>query len=182
MYDGKTSLDEAVWWIFEYPEECTQISLDIKKPTLLIEEAESIINAVRILSTYNLEDIRKPFSFWESYYLKKMQISKDLLQQEAHKLLMYFAEQSLWPRFWEMDDKAKKKSNIDWPLLVIANLVKNGCTLQEAWQMPESEAVWLHIAFMDIQGIDPKVVSDTEWNAMQNALKETKPPKTKHTK
>ena len=140
--------------------------------------ATDIINAVRILSTHNLEDIRRPFSFWETYYFKRMQISKKLLQQEANKLLMYFAEQSLWPRFWEVDNKKNKSSNIDWPLLVIANLVKNGCTLKEAWIMPESEAVWLHIAYMDIQGIDPKVVSDMEWNAMQDELKRTSNIKT----
>jgi hypothetical protein len=45
VYDGKTSLDEAMWWIFEYPEDMIR---EIKKPTCLPPDATTIFNSMRI--------------------------------------------------------------------------------------------------------------------------------------
>jgi hypothetical protein len=45
LYDGKTSLDEAMWWIFEYPE---NFDVAIKKPTSLPSDAVKIFNTARI--------------------------------------------------------------------------------------------------------------------------------------
>ena len=129
--------------------------------------AEDVMNAVKILSTHNLEDFRKPISFFEMIHLKNMKVSKKKLKEEARKLLIYFESQSLWPRFWESDKKTGKDIGVDWPLVIVANLTKNGCTLEESWTMPESQAVWLHIANMISEGIDVKLVTDKEWEAME---------------
>jgi hypothetical protein len=135
--------------------------------------ATDIMNAVKILSTHNLEDARKPLTFFELVRYKRMQIDKGALKKEAYKLLIYFNEQSLWPRFW-----AKKSgidnSGVDWVLVVVSSLIRNGCTYDQAWTMPESEAIWMHIANMQADGANISVVSEAEWDAMEKDLAEQK--------
>jgi hypothetical protein len=148
--------------------------LDFSKPI----GAEDVIAGARILSTHNLAEVREPLSFWELVTLKKLQVSKKNLKAEAYKLLVYFQAQALYPRFWE-SDKPTKDSPIDWKLIVVANLVANGLSLTEAWTMPESEAVWLHMAFLQRSGCDIKLVTDHEWEVMQKELEELENEKTK---
>lgn len=125
-----------------------------------------IIAACRILSTHKIADIVSPLSLKEGYHLARMRISKKLFAQECSKLLEYFANQSLWPRFWE-DEKSKNKSGIPWQLSVVANLVRNGHTTEESWTMPESEAIWLHVTHLRAAGAKVEVVTDSEWEAME---------------
>jgi len=125
-----------------------------------------LLFAVRILSTHDMTETRKPMSFKESYLLALYSVNQAKFLSEILKLMTYFNAQSLWPRFWEADNKSAP-SSIPWPLVVIASLVRNGCSLAEAWSMPESEAVWLHIAHSKANGAKVEVVSDFEWDAMQ---------------
>jgi hypothetical protein len=146
----------------------------INSPVLNINAsvgATDIINAVRILSTHDMAEARKPLGFIDGFYYRSMQLSRKKLQREANKLLIYFTEQSLWPRFWE-ESKNPRDRGIDWPLIVVANLTRNGCSLTEAWTMPESEAVWMHIANLANDGVDVKIVTETEWLAMENEKRE----------
>ena len=109
-----------------------------------------------------------------------MRVSKKKLKKEAGKLLLYFQAQSLWPCFWDQDKKGKD-IGVDWPLVVVANLTKNGCSLTEAWTMPEAEAVWLHVANLIGDGVDVKLVTETESKAMENELKELEAEKNQQT-
>jgi len=154
----------------------------IDSPVLSTDQdvgATDIMNAVKILSTHNLDDARKPLSFFEMVRYKRMQIDRNALKKEAYKLLIYFNEQSLWPRFW-----AKKSgigdSGIDWILVVVASLMRNGCTYEQAWTMPESEAIWMHIAHMQAEGSTISVVSEAEWDAMEKDMAEQQKQKTKN--
>ena len=52
-------------------------------------------------------------------------------------------------------------------MAIVSNLTRNGCSLQEAWTMPEAEAVWLHVANTIAAGAKVEVVSDEEWAAME---------------
>jgi hypothetical protein len=140
--------------------------------------AEDVMAGAKILSTYDMKEAREALSFWELVTLKNMQVSKKKLKEEAYKLLIYFQAQALYPRFWESNSPTKD-SPIDWKLIVVANLVANGCSLTEAWTMPESEAVWLHMAFLQRSGCDVKIVSDYEWEVMQKELAELEKEKTK---
>jgi len=133
--------------------------------------ATDIMNAVKILSTHNLEDAKNPLSFIELVRYKRMQIDRNALKKEAKNLLIYFNDQSLWPRFWAKQS-AINDTGIDWVLLVVASLMRNGCTYEQAWTMPESEAIWMHIAHMQADGANISVVSETEWDAMQRELNE----------
>ena len=128
-----------------------------------------VIKAVRILSTHDLENMRAPFSFLEGYHLKRMSWNKRMLKAEAYKLLVYFSEQSLWPRFWQKEDQGKgPDSGFPWELAVIATLVRNGHSTEESWTMPEAAAIWLHMAHLKANGSNVQIVSDTEWEAMEN--------------
>jgi hypothetical protein len=142
--------------------------------------AEDVMAGAKILSTYDMKEAREGLSFWELVTLKNMRISKKKLKEEAYKLLIYFQAQSLYPRFWE-SDKPSKDNPIDWKLIVISNLVANGVSLTEAWTMPESEAVWLHMAFLQRSGCDIKLVSDHEWEVMQKELAELEAEKNQQT-
>jgi hypothetical protein len=76
-------------------------------------------------------------------------------------------EQSLWPRFWVNEESGSKTSTVPWQLTMVASLMRNGCTYEQAWTMPESEAVWLHIAHCSAAGAGIQIVSDVEWKAME---------------
>lgn len=129
--------------------------------------AKHMIAAVRILSTHDLEQIRRPHTLRESWWLGRLTFSNAILAQEAAKLVAYMEAQSLWPRFWVKEDSEGRSGGVPWPLAIVANLTRNGCTLTEAWTMPEAEAVWLHVANTIAAGAKVEVVSDKEWEAME---------------
>lgn len=130
-----------------------------------------MIAAVRILSTHDLESVRKSPTISEKAWAFRADMSPKLLMGEMVNLHHYLMAQSLWPRFWVKEDKSSS-GEIPWPLAVVASLVRNGCTLEEAWTMPESEAVWLHIANCSAAGADVSVITDEEWTAMENFKKQ----------
>lgn len=130
-----------------------------------------LVAAVRILSTYDLETIRDKPSIKELVWGFRADYSRKLLYGEMIKISHYMTAQSLWPRFWVKEEKSAS-GQIPWVLAVVANLVRNGCTLEEAWTMPESEAVWLHLAHCSSVGADVQIISDEEWEAMDNHLKQ----------
>jgi hypothetical protein len=142
----------------------------IDSPILLSDQpltAKHMIAAVRILSTHNLEEIRRPHTLRESWWIGRLTFSNAVLAQEAAKLVAYMEAQSLWPRFWTKEDAGVRSGGVPWPLALVANLTRNGCTLTEAWTMPEAEAVWLHVANTIASGAKVEVVSDVEWEAME---------------
>lgn len=142
--------------------------LDTKKEM----SAEHMLAAVRILSAHDLTSVRAKPTLREIYWMQRMTFSRKALMAEMAKLAVYLEEQSLWPRFWVKDGKTGSESAFPWPLAVVASLTRNGCSLQEAWTMPESEAVWMHIAHCSASGAEISVVSDKEWDAMEKYKKE----------
>jgi hypothetical protein len=101
--------------------------------------------------------------------MARLKSNKKLFIGECAKLILYFEAQNLWPRFWQKKSKAKD-TGIHWMLGIIASLMRNGCTYEEAWTMPESEAIWLNMAHAQANGSDVQIVSETEWDAMQSFL------------
>lgn len=94
-------------------------------------------------------------------------------------MLLYFSEQSLWPRFWEKEDETSgSNSGIEWHLSVLASLVRNGHSMEDAWTMPESAAIWIHMAHSKAAGSKTEIVSEQEWLAMETYKKsQTQTPK-----
>ena len=129
-----------------------------------------LVAAVRVLSSNTLEEIRRPSTLREMWWAAKLRNNQKALIAEASKLMVYFEAQSLWPRFWEKKQNPANANGTPWELVVVASLIRNGCTTEEAWTMPESEAIWLHIAHVQAEGADVKIVSDQEWDIMQSYL------------
>ena len=129
-----------------------------------------LLMAVRTLSTHDLDTMREPMTLRESWLLAYYTYRPVKFYAEVLKLLTYFNAQSLWPRFWEKG--SAKDGGIPWQLAIVAGLTRNGCTLEEAWTMPEAEAVWLHIANCRAEGAKIDVVSEAEWDAMEKYRQE----------
>jgi hypothetical protein len=128
---------------------------------------EHLLAAVRILSTHDINDVATRPTLRELVWAYRLN-NKKTLMRETYKVLVYMNEQSLWPRFWSKDENQNDIGAIPWPLAVVASLTRNGSTLKDAWTMPESEAIWLHIAHCASTGASISVVSDYEWDAMES--------------
>ena len=133
-----------------------------------------LVAAVKILSSRTIEQVAKPATLREKFWVSRMQFSEEILVGEVSKLVSYLNQQAFWPRFWEKggSEGTYNKAGIPWQLAVIASLTRNGCTLEEAWTMPEAEAIWLHIAHSTALGADVSVMSDDDWEAIQKYKRE----------
>lgn len=131
-----------------------------------------LVLAVRVLSTHNLDEVRKPWTIAEQFRIALYNHSPARFIAELRKLVIYFEAQSLWPRLWQKDEKPKSVA-IPWQLTIVASLVRNGCQLESAWTMPESEAIWLYFANCKAEGASVEIISDEEWEAMERAKAET---------
>jgi len=127
--------------------------------------------AVRVLSTHDLDEVRKPWTIREQILLAFYNNSPKSFLSEVSKLVTYFNAQALWPRMWNKSDKPKD-SALPWQLMIVANLVRNGVPVERAWIMPEAEAVWLYFANCAHEGMEVELVSDKEWEAMEKYKKQ----------
>mgnify|MGYP003352935905 CR=1 FL=1 len=74
-----------------------------------------------------------------------------------------------YPKLWESEQKSHQKyEKLPWILACVANLVRNGCTLEEAWTMPEGEAVWMSIASAIYNGSKVEILSTDEEKDLDN--------------
>lgn len=136
--------------------------------------AKHLVAAVKILSSSRLDQIVTPPTLREKYWVARMTFGEEILIEETKKLVIYLNAQAFWPRFWDKSEgnESVNKSGIPWQLAVVSSLTRNGCTLEEAWTMPEAEAIWMHIAHSTSLGADVSVMSDHEWEAIQKYKKE----------
>jgi hypothetical protein len=139
--------------------------------------ASHLVAAVKILSSKTIEEIATPATLKQKFWVSSMEFNQSMLIKEMSKLIEYLDLQASWPRFWQDDDNKNPKADngIPWELAVVASLVRNGCTTEEAWTMPEAEAIWMHMANCAYQGSEVKIITDQEWDAMmkhKESLKE----------
>lgn len=127
-----------------------------------------LVLAARVLSTHNLDDIRKPWTIAEQFRIALYNHSPKRFLEEVAKLVTYFEAQSLWPRLWQKDEKPKSVA-IPWQLTIVAALVRNGYAPETAWTLPESEAIWIYFANCKAEGATVEIISDEEWEAMEKA-------------
>lgn len=100
-------------------------------------------------------------------WMKRMQKDESVLVEECGKILEAIQEQSQWPTFW---DKKKNEPNhgVPWILSIVCNLVKNGVPLEQAWTMPESQAIWMSTTFAIGEGAKIFIVTETDLMAMEH--------------
>lgn len=158
-----------------------RVALEVIRSPIIIPDrpitVADVMFAARVLSTHDLKDTRKPSTLSEKALAAWYTLRPDKLAAEILKFKIYFEAQSLWPRFWEKDEKANS-SGIPWQLTVIAGLVRNGVPLDQAWSMPESEAVWLYIANCKAEGAKLDLITDEEFEAMEREKASNPKPET----
>lgn len=103
---------------------------------------------------HDIEEVGKMVSD-NDYYVAQSRVMSELIE-----------EQSYWPVFWSKKNSAKDHG-APWVLSLICNLVKNGIPLEQAWTMPESQAVWIHATMSINAGADIDIVSDEDLAAIE---------------
>ena len=137
--------------------------LDIKNDTVI--HPYDVMIAVKVMSTYDKTEIVKPLSVMEHYELFRMRYNKRRLIKNAAKVIAAITESISYPKLWNKNCSNKTSDKIPWTLACVANNVRNGCSLEEAWTMPEGEAVWMSISHGIYNGSDVQIVS-TDDDAM----------------
>lgn len=92
---------------------------------------------------------------WELWKLS----NRDSYFEAQINLFGAYALTEAWPKFWDKSGKTGGTSSTPWPLTVVCNLIANGIPEERAWNMPESQAIWLHSGFAIMNGADLKVLT-----------------------
>jgi hypothetical protein len=124
----------------------------------------SVVIAARILSSYDKEEMARPISFMDKVHLVWMAINKKYYSRCIGRIIGCIQISLSYPKFWS---KTKQKEHrrfdkIPYPLACISSLCRNGVGLEEAWTMPEGEAVWMSVANALYEGAKLEVLSTDE--------------------
>jgi hypothetical protein len=90
----------------------------------------------------------------------KLTLSKPLLARGCAALIKHIDRAESYPKFWERKDRRSgAASTVPWELSVAANLIRNGVSYQDAFNMPEAKAFWLSATFSIQQGSKLEFIS-----------------------
>lgn len=73
-----------------------------------------------------------------------------------------------WPKFWEKEKRQGGSNGVPWMLSVVSNLISNGWSEEDAWSLPESQAIWYHSAISINNGNDVSIMSEQDEDVMKN--------------
>lgn len=119
--------------------------------------------AARILSTFDKEEMARPLSLVEKLYITRMTISRKYYSRCVGMILGCIQASLSYPKFWKKENKQNNKYEpIPFTLACVANLCRNGVSLEEAWTMPEGEAVWMSVASTIYNGSKIDILSTDE--------------------
>jgi len=83
-----------------------------------------------------------------------------------------------WPRYWDApstEGGTPRHQGVPWTLGILANLVRNGLTLEDALHLPEAQAAWLSTA-MAVQAGSKLEVLTTDDEALLDSLSTVERP------
>lgn len=123
--------------------------------------ARDVIYAIRVMSTFDKVHINAPITLREQFHIILLNSSRKRLARAVGRVLGVILESCSYPKVWSKKN-AKVKENIPWTLACVANNVRNGCSLEEAWTMPEGEAVWMSISHGVYNGSDVQIISSDD--------------------
>ncbi len=106
-------------------------------------EVPDLIVALRICSEGNMDRL----TFRERWVGWRLALDKDRFKRACQSLVAHMDWVETWPRFWQNKNAESGVDSTPWALSLLANLIKNGVSYQEALEMPEPRAVWLSSAF-----------------------------------
>lgn len=138
------------------------------KGTLSGVNPYSVLMAIRIISTHDKAVMVKPLSLIEKLWMLYLTFNNKYYSQVIGTIIGCMNVACSYPKFWEKENKEKKKENIPWVLSCISNNVRNGCTLEEAWTMPEGEAVWMSISHAIYNGAKIDILSTDDEKELEN--------------
>jgi hypothetical protein len=129
-----------------------------------------VIIAARIFSTTDLLDVANmKANDQDREWMKKMTDNSSLFLEQIAQVMSYINENAKWPTFWDNKKSKGKDRGVPWMLNVICNLVKCGISLEQAWTMPECQAVWMHSSLAISEGADTSIVSEDDLAAIKFA-------------
>ena len=156
-------------------EEIDSPALNVKK----VMSPQDLLLACHILSTHNLNEmlVVKADKQDEKVF-KHMLLDDDVYKQEMDKFIKYLSYHDCSPTLWDKKGKTGAGRGIPSILGCVSNLIKNGFSYEQAWTMPETEAVWFYVANAIASGSDIDVVGEEDKIAME-MLKRMEIPKKK---
>jgi hypothetical protein len=144
-----------------------------------IMSPQDLLLACHVLSTYDLNEmlVVKADKQDEKMF-KHMFVDDDVYKQEMDKFIAYLSYHDCAPTLWDKKNKGSTSRGIPSILACVASLIKNGFSYEQAWTIPETEAVWYYVANSIASGSDIDVVGEEDKMAME-MLKNMKIPKKK---
>ena len=129
-----------------------------------------VVMAARILSTYDKQEMARPLSIMEKLFVVYMAMNKKYYSRCVGTILGCIKVSLSYPKFWQKDEKKDQKKYEDIPFVLgcVANLCRNGVSLEEAWTMPEGEAVWMSVANAIYNGSKITILSTEEEKDLEN--------------
>lgn len=129
-----------------------------------------VITAVKVLSTHDKEKMVAPLTLADKWHLVRMSMSRKYLSRCVGKIIGCIQISLSYPKFWTKEDKKSHRNHesVPFPLSAVSSLVRNGCSLEEAWTMPEGEAVWMSVAHAIYNGAKLNILSTEEEEDLKN--------------
>lgn len=117
-----------------------------------------VIYALKILSTYNKEEMVFNLSLSDRWHLLLLLFSKKKMIKSVGTIMGVINISCSYPKTWHKESKVNK-NNFPWVLACVSNLVRNGCSLEEAWTMPEGEAIWMSLSHSIYNGAKIDIIT-----------------------
>jgi len=132
--------------------------------------ALDVILAVKILSTHDKCEMVSPLSLMDRFFLLLLGLSRKYRSRVIGRIVGCISASLSYPKFWKKENqsKAKEIERIPFTLSCVSTLTRNGCSLEEAWTMPEGEAVWMTVAHALFNGAKIDVLSTEEEEDLKN--------------
>lgn len=128
-----------------------------------------VIIAAKIISERDVGKMVE-WTFRDHFEVFLMRHSRRRLARAVGTILGSISMTASYPKLWkkENDGNGSKYQKIPWVLSVISSLTRNGISLNEAWTMPEGEAVWISLANSIYDGAKVDVLSTQEEDEQAN--------------
>lgn len=129
-----------------------------------------VIQAVKVLSTYDKCEMVSELSLLDKLHLVRLSLSSKYFSRCIGQIIGCIKVSISYPKFWTKEEKEEKKKHdtIPFPLSCVSCLCRNGVSLEEAWTMPEGEAVWMSVASAIYNGAKIEVLSTEEEEDLKN--------------
>ena len=144
-------------------EEIDSPAINVKK----IMSPQNLLLACHILSTYELREMLAVKADKQDEKLfKHMFLDDNVYKEEMDKFIKYMSYHDHSPTLWEKKSNNGNGRGIPSILACVSNLMRNGFSYEQAWTMPETEAVWFYVANAIASGSDIDVVGEGDKIAM----------------